>query len=164
MQTGSHSGAISTNSQSANIAGLNGRHSFAGSNGPGPQHVPPDNFIFENVDPTHLDGDDDSDGDMSPTIHYRGAGQGPGQSVSPTGVKPGKKTKGRVKIKMEFIENKLRRYTTFSKRKTGIMKKVCESSADEWTASWWLSNSKNMHGLCARPLNLCCARSLVVWM
>ncbi|MPC56197.1 Serum response factor [Portunus trituberculatus] len=35
----------------------------------------------------------------------------------------GKKTKGRVKIKMEFIDNKLRRYTTFSKRKTGIMKK-----------------------------------------
>ncbi|CAH1990536.1 unnamed protein product [Acanthoscelides obtectus] len=35
----------------------------------------------------------------------------------------GKKTKGRVKIKMEYIENKLRRYTTFSKRKTGIMKK-----------------------------------------
>lgn len=40
------------------------------------------------------------------------------------GVKPGKKTRGRVKIKMEFIDNKLRRYTTFSKRKTGIMKKV----------------------------------------
>ena len=37
----------------------------------------------------------------------------------------GKKTKGRVKIKMEYIDNKLRRYTTFSKRKTGIMKKVC---------------------------------------
>ena len=37
-----------------------------------------------------------------------------------------KKTKGRVKIKMEFIENKIRRYTTFSKRKTGIMKKVDE--------------------------------------
>ena len=35
-----------------------------------------------------------------------------------------KKTKGRVKIKMEFIDNKLRRYTTFSKRKTGIMKKA----------------------------------------
>ncbi|EDS44376.1 conserved hypothetical protein [Culex quinquefasciatus] len=35
----------------------------------------------------------------------------------------GKKTKGRVKIKMEYIDNKLRRYTTFSKRKTGIMKK-----------------------------------------
>ena len=36
----------------------------------------------------------------------------------------GKKTKGRVKIKMEFIDNKLRRYTTFSKRKAGLMKKV----------------------------------------
>ena len=45
-------------------------------------------------------------------------------AVGDSGPKPGKKTKGRVKIKMEFIENKLRRYTTFSKRKTGIMKKV----------------------------------------
>ena len=42
------------------------------------------------------------------------------------GARAGKKTKGRVKIKMEFIDNKLRRYTTFSKRKTGIMKKVSE--------------------------------------
>ncbi|KAI6190170.1 Serum response factor [Aphelenchoides bicaudatus] len=40
----------------------------------------------------------------------------------------GKKTKGRVKIKMEYIGNKLRRYTTFSKRKTGIMKKAHELS------------------------------------
>ena len=37
---------------------------------------------------------------------------------------PDKKTRGRVKIKMEYINNKLRRYTTFSKRKSGIMKKV----------------------------------------
>uniref|UniRef100_A0A674NNK7 Serum response factor n=1 Tax=Takifugu rubripes TaxID=31033 RepID=A0A674NNK7_TAKRU len=44
------------------------------------------------------------------------------------GAKPGKKTRGRVKIKMEFIDNKLRRYTTFSKRKTGIMKKAYELS------------------------------------
>ena len=44
------------------------------------------------------------------------------------GAKAGKKTKGRVKIKMEFIDNKLRRYTTFSKRKTGIMKKAYELS------------------------------------
>lgn len=43
---------------------------------------------------------------------------------APKGLSNGKKTKGRVKIKMEYIENKLRRYTTFSKRKTGIMKKV----------------------------------------
>ncbi len=37
---------------------------------------------------------------------------------------PGKKTRGRVKIEMQYIQNKLRRYTTFSKRKSGIMKKV----------------------------------------
>eukprot|EP00079_Xenopus_tropicalis_P031815 XP_017945586.1 PREDICTED: serum response factor [Xenopus tropicalis] len=48
----------------------------------------------------------------------------PGASGTVSGAKPGKKTRGRVKIKMEFIDNKLRRYTTFSKRKTGIMKKV----------------------------------------
>lgn len=47
-----------------------------------------------------------------------------GVSAGVPGAKPGKKTRGRVKIKMEFIDNKLRRYTTFSKRKTGIMKKV----------------------------------------
>ena len=35
-----------------------------------------------------------------------------------------KKTRGRVRIQMEYIQNKLRRYTTFSKRKSGIMKKV----------------------------------------
>ncbi len=46
-----------------------------------------------------------------------------------------KKTRGRVKIKMEFIQNKLRRYTTFSKRKTGIMKKVRANC--DFTALWW---------------------------
>jgi len=40
--------------------------------------------------------------------------------------RPGKKTRGRVKVKMELIKSKLRRYTTFSKRKTGIMKKAYE--------------------------------------
>ena len=44
----------------------------------------------------------------------------------------GKKTKGRVKIKMEYIDNKLRRYTTFSKRKTGIMKKVSAILYNLW--------------------------------
>jgi len=56
-----------------------------------------------------------------------GRGQGAAKSGSAAGAPDpvtGKKTKGRVKIKMEFIDNKLRRYTTFSKRKTGIMKKV----------------------------------------
>jgi serum response factor len=41
---------------------------------------------------------------------------------------PGKKTRGRVKIEMQYIQNKLRRYTTFSKRKSGIMKKVSRCS------------------------------------
>ena len=51
-----------------------------------------------------------------------------------TTIANGKKTKGRVKIKMEFIDNKLRRYTTFSKRKTGIMKKAYELST--LTGAW----------------------------
>jgi hypothetical protein len=38
--------------------------------------------------------------------------------------KPEKRT-GRRKIKIEFIEDKSRRHITFSKRKAGIMKKVC---------------------------------------
>lgn len=54
-----------------------------------------------------------------------------GVSGAVSGAKPGKKTRGRVKIKMEFIDNKLRRYTTFSKRKTGIMKKVASPRAAE---------------------------------
>ena len=56
------------------------------------------------------------------------------------GAKPGKKTRGRVKIKMEFIDNKLRRYTTFSKRKTGIMKKV--------SVAPWLCVSVQTHPGC----------------
>ena len=67
-------------------------------------------ITYEQVDPSTFD-DEESDEDIHGSL-----------------PKPGKKTKGRVKIKMEFIENKLRRYTTFSKRKTGIMKKVGRSS------------------------------------
>lgn len=96
------------------------------------------------------DGDSDSgDDEESPAVDRRGvkrersemevgvssgshaglsAGYG-GVSAGVAGAKPGKKTRGRVKIKMEFIDNKLRRYTTFSKRKTGIMKKVTLRSA-----------------------------------
>ena len=55
-------------------------------------------------DVADYDSDDDDKEDMKP--------------------KPGKKTRGRVKIHMEYIPNKLRRYTTFSKRKSGMMKKV----------------------------------------
>ena len=42
--------------------------------------------------------------------------------------KPGdEKKSGRRKINIEFIEDKSRRHITFSKRKAGIMKKVCLS-------------------------------------
>lgn len=67
-------------------------------------------------------------GEMEAAVVGQEVGVPPGgYGMVPSGVvgaKPGKKTRGRVKIKMEFIDNKLRRYTTFSKRKTGIMKKV----------------------------------------
>ncbi|XP_067381937.1 serum response factor b isoform X1 [Channa argus] len=61
------------------------------------------------------------------------------------GAKPGKKTRGRVKIKMEFIDNKLRRYTTFSKRKTGIMKKAYELSTLTGTQVLLLVASETGH-------------------
>jgi hypothetical protein len=56
-----------------------------------------------------------------------------------------KKTKGRVKINMEFIENKSRRYTTFSKRKTGIMKKAFELSTLTGTQVMLLVASETGH-------------------
>ncbi|KAM9273259.1 serum response factor isoform 2-T2 [Cariama cristata] len=68
---------------------------------------------------------------------------GAGGAVS--GAKPGKKTRGRVKIKMEFIDNKLRRYTTFSKRKTGIMKKAYELSTLTGTQVLLLVASETGH-------------------
>ena len=58
--------------------------------------------------------DDDDDDDEAPRKKLKPA--------------PGKKTRGRVKIPMEYIKNKLRRYTTFSKRKSNIMKKAYELS------------------------------------
>ncbi|OAF65657.1 hypothetical protein A3Q56_06645 [Intoshia linei] len=42
--------------------------------------------------------------------------------------KNAKKTKGRLKVRMERITNKARRYTTFCKRKSGLMKKAYELS------------------------------------
>lgn len=48
-----------------------------------------------------------------------------------SGVKLGKKIWGCVKIKMEFIDNKLWCYMIFSKRKMGIMKKVLG-----WEVGW----------------------------
>ncbi|XP_055073524.1 serum response factor a isoform X2 [Misgurnus anguillicaudatus] len=68
-----------------------------------------------------------------------------GVSSGVAGAKPGKKTRGRVKIKMEFIDNKLRRYTTFSKRKTGIMKKAYELSTLTGTQVLLLVASETGH-------------------
>ena len=67
-------------------------------------------------------GIDNSDSDNEGSS--QGLGFGPNDSGF-SNSKSGKKTRGRVKIDMKYIDNKLRRYTTFSKRKTGIMKKVC---------------------------------------
>ena len=68
------------------------------------------------------------DGEGAPGGGVRGRGSSAGSKASAAEVAASKKTRGRVKIKMEFIDNKLRRYTTFSKRKTGIMKKVSKST------------------------------------
>nr|CAB3266562.1 SRF serum response factor/blistered [Phallusia mammillata] len=59
--------------------------------------------------------------------------------------KSGKKTRGRVKINMEFIDNKLRRYTTFSKRKSGIMKKAHELATLTGTQVMLLVASETGH-------------------
>lgn len=77
----------------------------------------------------------DEDSDVKPPLGERTAGTGRGKSTGPDPA-TGKKTKGRVKIKMEFIDNKLRRYTTFSKRKTGIMKKVGQGLCKEVVCPW----------------------------
>ncbi|XP_063184046.1 serum response factor isoform X2 [Chroicocephalus ridibundus] len=76
---------------------------------------------------------------------YSGGGVGGGGGGAVSGAKPGKKTRGRVKIKMEFIDNKLRRYTTFSKRKTGIMKKAYELSTLTGTQVLLLVASETGH-------------------
>lgn len=73
------------------------------------------------------------------------AAAGFGVAGGVAGAKPGKKTRGRVKIKMEFIDNKLRRYTTFSKRKTGIMKKAYELSTLTGTQVLLLVASETGH-------------------
>ncbi|KAL4612861.1 serum response factor isoform X1 [Arapaima gigas] len=68
-----------------------------------------------------------------------------GAAAGVAGAKPGKKTRGRVKIEMAFIDNKLRRYTTFSKRKTGIMKKAYELSTLTGTQVLLLVASETGH-------------------
>ena len=80
------------------------------------------------------------DGEGAPGGGVRGRGSSAGSKASAAEVAASKKTRGRVKIKMEFIDNKLRRYTTFSKRKTGIMKKVSKSTHLIENCSMFLEN------------------------
>jgi len=95
-------------------------------------------------------GSSDDEGsmhDVKPSLgSERGsAGRGTSLKGGNEGPPAGKKTKGRVKIKMEFIDNKLRRYTTFSKRKTGIMKKAYELSTLTGTQVMLLVASETGH-------------------
>lgn len=98
---------VLTAPQIYNMDLLNGGHLGNQPAFPGQAYNAGNKITLEQVDPSTFDEDSEED-----------------DFGSNKGLRPGKKTKGRVKIKMEFIENKLRRYTTFSKRKTGIMKKV----------------------------------------
>jgi len=70
------------------------------------------------------DSDDGTDATAPTGCHGAAASSATDHHLRKAKPPPGKKTMGRVKIKMEYIKNKVRRYTTFSKRKTGIMKKV----------------------------------------
>ncbi|XP_043206825.1 serum response factor homolog [Amphibalanus amphitrite] len=99
-------------------------------------------------DARHNEMTSDEDGSMSGKFSLPQALSSPSQSGQPAaGLSPqtAKKTKGRVKIKMEYIDNKLRRYTTFSKRKTGIMKKAYELSTLTGTQVMLLVASETGH-------------------
>jgi hypothetical protein len=76
-------------------------------------HAPFNSITFDNNNEDYLD-DDESNDQSNESID------------NSTNRKKTKKTLGRVKIKTAYIDNKIRRYTTFSKRKTGIMKKAYE--------------------------------------
>ena len=110
--------AMQTNGQD-NINGIrfvNERDTMlSGTMSSGHEYIPLTELKPESLKRTAIDAGIDEESDSDSGNSYQ---------QPPREMKTGKKTKGRVKIKMEFIENKLRRYTTFSKRKTGIMKKV----------------------------------------
>ncbi|XP_065175145.1 serum response factor-like [Sycon ciliatum] len=97
-----------------------------------PKRASASSFTDQEPDGAVSDGEDGDDGDEMVVVN--------GEPVPKK-----KKTKGRVKIKMEFINNKLRRYTTFSKRKTGIMKKAYELSTLTGTQIMLLVASETGH-------------------
>ncbi|KAG8184739.1 hypothetical protein JTE90_019338 [Oedothorax gibbosus] len=122
-------------------------------------------FSFHNNNPKQEEADDSDDDPMvlgmnnegyHPSnghdnegygLNHNNGREGPSSGAVSKKTMPanGKKTKGRVKIKMEFIDNKLRRYTTFSKRKTGIMKKAYELSTLTGTQVMLLVASETGH-------------------
>ncbi|XP_028450120.1 serum response factor, partial [Perca flavescens] len=128
-----------------------GTRTGAGLNtaGPGPNNDP--DVISSGSEPDSDSGEDTagSGGDRRGVKRERSEREvGTSRGLIPGGLpgaKPGKKTRGRVKIKMEFIDNKLRRYTTFSKRKTGIMKKAYELSTLTGTQVLLLVASETGH-------------------
>jgi len=110
----------------------------------------PESAGLDMMSPSGGGSSDDDEGsmhDVKPNLGSERGSAGRGQSLkgSNEGPPAGKKTKGRVKIKMEFIDNKLRRYTTFSKRKTGIMKKAYELSTLTGTQVMLLVASETGH-------------------
>lgn len=97
------------------------------TNEPSPFSLPPYNKTATAT--TVMDENDrssvsDNDSVHSPQSRNEAASIHPSSADDKPKPAPGKKTRGRVKIEMQYIQNKLRRYTTFSKRKSGIMKKV----------------------------------------
>ncbi|XP_061687072.1 serum response factor-like isoform X2 [Syngnathoides biaculeatus] len=104
----------------------------------------PGRFEAAEVLDSGSEDDDSAEDDRSPREPVSGRDAEPEGGGMP-GAKPGKKTRGRVKIKMAFIDNKLRRYTTFSKRKTGIMKKAYELSTLTGTQVLLLVASETGH-------------------
>lgn len=84
------------------------------------------------MNPQSVDSDEDEeeDDDSSSESHTNpNASSGPSFINESDSIKDEKDHKekkgGRRKISIEFIENKSRRHVTFSKRKAGLIKKVC---------------------------------------
>ncbi len=125
---GRTAGQASIPSTSTNTANMLGDNRFGNSTetAPNPYPLPPFKTTMATPATTsqHMDDNDRSsvsDNDSVHSPHERNEAAADASKPKPA---PGKKTRGRVKIEMQYIQNKLRRYTTFSKRKSGIMKKV----------------------------------------
>ncbi|GAA5891655.1 hypothetical protein JCM8208_007359 [Rhodotorula glutinis] len=77
----------------------------------------------EGEDDGEGDGDDDDEGEGEP-----GTAKGAGATTTKHPNKRNTQSVGRRKITIQFIEDKPRRHVTFTKRKSGLMKKAYELS------------------------------------